>query len=204
VSVLGVLIAGGASTRFGAPKALAQIGGSRVIDRVNDALRHATHDCVAIINDEQIGTNVALDWRPDIVPGAGALGGILTALHWASERGDDAILAVGCDMPFLPPALLQSLVERWRAGDCDAVLPESRGPRGVEPLCAVYGRACLPAIERALQRDDRRMISFHDEVRIARVPLRDVARHGDPDVLFFNLNTPESRELAERIAAARP
>jgi molybdenum cofactor guanylyltransferase len=204
VSVLGVLIAGGASTRFGAPKALAQIGGRRVVDRAYDALRHAAHDCVAIINDEQIATHVALESRPDLVPGAGALGGIVTALHWAGERRADAIIAIGCDMPFVAPALLQSLVERWRAGGCDAVLPESNSRRGVEPLCAVYGQACLPAIERALQRDDRRMISFHDEVTIARLSLRDVARHGDPDVLFFNLNTPESRERAERIAAALP
>jgi molybdenum cofactor guanylyltransferase len=204
VKLLGAIVAGGASTRYGTPKALASVGGQRVVDRVHDALRTVTTTCVAIVNDASIAREIGLASRPDVVSGAGVLGGLLTALQWARERDDDAILAVGCDMPFLAPSLLAALRSRFERGGCDAVLPESRGPRGVEPLCAVYGPACLPAIEAALDRGDRRMIAFHRDVRVARIALDDVARHGNVDRLFFNINTPESRALAERMAQAAP
>ena len=46
------------------------------------------------------------------------------------------------------------------------------------------------------------MISFHDEVRVARVPIETVREYGDPETLFMNVNTPEELADAERIAKA--
>jgi molybdopterin-guanine dinucleotide biosynthesis protein A len=81
----------------------------------------------------------------------------------------------------------------------DAVLPESTGPRGVEPLCAYYGVACVGPIERAAARGDARMIAFHDEVRVHRLPLAEVRAYGEPEHLFANLNTPADLAALERL-----
>jgi molybdopterin-guanine dinucleotide biosynthesis protein A len=81
------------------------------------------------------------------------------------------------------------------------VVPESGSKRGVEPLCAWYGPACLDAIERRLDAGDRRVVSFFDDVRVARIAAEEVARFGDPARSFMNVNTPEDLELAERHAA---
>ena len=78
------------------------------------------------------------------------------------------------------------------------MLPESGGPRGMEPLCAVYGPACAPAIERRHAAGDHRAIAFHDDVRVGTLPLAHVALLGDPARLFFNVNTPEDLERAQR------
>jgi molybdopterin-guanine dinucleotide biosynthesis protein A len=67
----------------------------------------------------------------------------------------------------------------------------------VEPLCAVYGPACGPAIERQLARHDLRAIGFHADVKVGTLPLERVRGCGDPDVLFFNVNTPADLERAE-------
>lgn len=200
--VLGAVIAGGQSRRYGEPKALATVGGRRVIDRVTDVLYDVVEDIVLIANDQDIAAAVRLACRPDAIPGLGALGGILTALRWAGERGDHAILAVACDMPFLSAALLRLLVARAEQDDePDAVLPESTGPRGIEPLCAYYATTCLPPIERAVSDGDHRMIGFHDEVNVARIPLASVRGFGDPARIFLNINTREDRTAAERLVA---
>lgn len=199
--VLGVVIAGGLSSRFGSPKALAQVGGRRVVDRVITALREALGhvDIVCIANDATIAAKIGLPSRADLITGIGALGGLHAALLWARARDCRGILAAGCDMPFLEPALLRALLAR--APGADAVLPASEGPRGVEPLCAWYGTACIDAIEAAVQAGNTRMIGFHDAVRVVQLPLAEVSTFGDPARLFMNLNTPEDRDEAERLLA---
>ena len=81
--------------------------------------------------------------------------------------------------------------------DADVVVPESDSRRGIEPLCAFYGPACVAAIERRIASGDRRVIGFYDDVRVVRLPATAVAQFGDPALLFMNVNTPEERVLAE-------
>jgi molybdopterin-guanine dinucleotide biosynthesis protein A len=108
-------------------------------------------------------------------------------------------------MPFVTPALLRALVDGASAGAYDAFLPESSGRRGLEPLCAVYGPACGPAIARRLERGDLQAVSFHADVRVGILSLTDVRRLGEeggaggPDELFFNVNTPEDLARAEAL-----
>jgi molybdopterin-guanine dinucleotide biosynthesis protein A len=138
-------------------------------------------------------------WRPDlrtvpdVRPGCGSLGGIYTAV----ASGAGPVLCLAWDMPFVTPELLRALVEG--SVTSDAFLPESDGRRGVEPLCAVYGPACGPAIERQLARQDLRAIGFHADVKVGTLPLERVRAYGDPDVLFFNVNTPADLERAEAV-----
>jgi molybdopterin-guanine dinucleotide biosynthesis protein A len=197
--MLGVVSAGGASRRFGSHKALAQVGGQRVIDRVAGALAEVVGaaNVVAIMNDPALAAATALAHRPDALPDAGAIAGVHAALLWARERDDAGALVVGCDMPFVETALLRLIADG--AGDADAVLPESDGRRGVEPLCAYYSVSCIAAIEEAVARGDARMIGFHDAVTVLRIPRAEVAAVGDPARMFLNINTPADHATAERL-----
>jgi molybdopterin-guanine dinucleotide biosynthesis protein len=203
---LGAILAGGESRRYGAPKALATVAGSRIIDRVVDALGQVVPDLVLLANEPDLFADLGLPARPDVHPGLGALGGIHTGLIWAAEEGRPGILAVACDMPFPSPRLLARLREVAfddggdRAPRPDMAIPESRGRRGVEPLFAAYGVGCLPAIEAQLTRRDHRMVGFHDAVRVRRIPLAEVESLCDPERTFLNVNTPGERELAEELA----
>jgi molybdopterin-guanine dinucleotide biosynthesis protein A len=193
----GVILAGGAASRYGGlPKGLEQVGGRRIIDRVADALLDVTDDLLLVANDPAAGT-----WLPgvrvggDLVPNAGGLGGIHAALHHAASP----VLIVAWDMPFVPSGLLARL---RRLGDnADVAVPESGSRRGVEPLCAFYAPSCLPAIEQSLSGGDLRVVGFHAQVRVARLPAVDVAAFGNPDLLFMNVNTPDDLARAEAHAA---
>ena len=195
--VLGVILAGGENRRYGAHKAFAMLGDSRIIDLVVDAMRQAVDGVTIVANDLDRYGPLGLPLRSDSLPGMGALGGILTAVHWARDLGCRAALVAACDMPFLHPLLLRQLVAR---AEPDRVcFPESRGPRGVEPLCAAYGIDCARAIEAALRRGERTVVQALAGVGRRTVPLRVVARFGDPDLLFLNVNRPTDRARAEEL-----
>jgi molybdopterin-guanine dinucleotide biosynthesis protein A len=197
-AILGVVSAGGASTRYGSPKALADVGGVRTVDRVAAALRAALQhdDVVAIVNDPALAVNIGLPHRGDALSGIGALAGVHTALLWTAERQCRGALVLGCDMPLVEPHLLRQILSL--SDDADVVIPESTGPRGVEPLCAYYSTRCITAIEEAVAAGDRRMVGFHGAVRTLRIPLSTVRQYGDPDRIFLNLNTPADRDAADR------
>ena len=129
-------------------------------------------------------------------PGLGSLGGI----HAALVHAGGAVLAVAWDMPFVPTGLLAAL--RAAGEGADAAVPESGSRRGLEPLCAYYSAACVPAIERRLDEDDRRVVGFFEDVRVVRVEAGIVARFGDPSIIFMNVNTPDELGLAEEYASA--
>jgi len=170
------------------------------VERVRDALAEAVRDVVLVANEPALFADLHLPTRGDRTPGLGAIGGIETALRWAMEMGRPGALCVACDMPFVSPALLREIATRAGSGDADAVVPESGGRRGFEPLCAWYSAACLPAVERALASGDRSLAALVDAVRAERIPLADVRRFGEPDVIFLNVNTPDDHRRALRIA----
>jgi len=176
----------------------------RLVDRVADAVRSVTGEVVLIANDSEAFASVPLPVRSDAVPGAGALGGIYTALLWAAESGRAGALAVACDLAFPSAPLLGDVARIGLAGDADVVIPESSGPRGVEPLFAYYSVACLPEIEAAISRRDLELVGFSRALRVHRVPLDQVRSYGDPTRLFFNVNTREDRDVAERLATMTP
>jgi molybdopterin-guanine dinucleotide biosynthesis protein A len=194
----GAVLAGGAASRYGGvPKGLLSVGGARILDRVVDGVQAVTGALPLLIANAP----GASAWRPDLKtipdarPGFGSLGGIYTAVTAAPG----SVLCVAWDMPFVPDALLRALVDGARAGNCDAFLPESSGRCGLEPLCAVYGPACGPAIARRLETGDLKAISFHTDVRVGILSLAQVRGFGDPDELFFNVNTPDELERAEAL-----
>lgn len=200
MTVLGVVMAGGRNTRYGGLKAFAEVHDRRIVDRVIGALKSATDDIVVIANDTSAYASLGLPIRSDESADGAALAGLLTALHWSRERKCSGVLTAACDMPFLTGPLLQRLLTYGQERDADIVVPESGGRRGVEPLCAFYCNTCALPIERAIARNDLRMIGFYHEVRTIQLPLAEVQTFGDPEVLFMNVNTPEDLQKAQRIA----
>jgi molybdopterin-guanine dinucleotide biosynthesis protein A len=199
---LGAIIAGGASTRYGAPKAHATVGGRRIVDRVAAALRTVAADLIVSANDPDMFADLGLPVYPDDRVDGGPLAGIETALRRARDAGRPGILAVAVDLPFPSVPLLERLrADAFADSAPDAVVPESPGRRGIEPLFAAYRTSCLPAIEATLEAGDRRMIGFHDRVTVRRIPLAEVTRLCDPERAFLNVNTPADRERAEALAA---
>jgi molybdenum cofactor guanylyltransferase len=194
----GAIIAGGRATRFGGlAKGLERVGGSRIIDRVASALGEACDAVILVANDAAAatwipGTRVVADVRPN----SGALGGV----HAALTNAGGPVLVLPWDAPFVPGALLCAL---RAAGDVDGVhaaVAASGSRWGFEPLCAWYHPECRAAIERHLDAGDLRAGGWQDDINAVRV---DVSRWGNPDEIFFNVNSAADLAMANaRLAHA--
>lgn len=129
--LLGAILAGGQSRRFGSDKALALLDGKPLIEHVAAALG-AQVDALIVCGREW----GSLAWVPDR-PAAdmGPLGGINAAIRHAANHGFDAVVTSGCDLPGLPADLATRLGMRgdpayvgslpvlgfWPAGLADAL-----------------------------------------------------------------------------------
>jgi molybdenum cofactor guanylyltransferase len=105
VRILGAILCGGQSSRFGSDKAMALLQGRPLIEHVHAALSRQTDAVIAC--GRAYPSIDRVDDRP--VSGLGPLGGLNTALHAAAERGFDAVLSVPCDAPYLPGNLVEQL-----------------------------------------------------------------------------------------------
>lgn len=195
----GAILAGGGATRFGGrPKGLEVVDGRRVLDRAADALRPASDALLLVANATDAASWLpGVPVRPDVRPGLGSLGGLHAAL---AHAGGTDVLVLPWDMPFVPPGLMAALRATGESLDVDAVLAEGDGPGGIEPLCAWYAAPALAAVARLLDRGERRVRELAQELRVARLPRAEVARHGDPAMMFLNVNTPAELARARALA----
>lgn len=195
------MLAGGASRRLaGASKGLELVGNRRIIDRVASALMSVTPELLLVANDPE-----ASRWLPgvavlsDMHPGVGGLAGVEAAL----SRGRDA-LVVAWDMPFVSGAMLQALLDASRAHGAEVAVPESDGPTEFEPFCAFYSAGVLPSLSAFIAGGGGAARDFLRRLpRVHRMPLAEVERFGDPQRLFFSVNTPEDLEHARALAATQ-
>src|SRR5215218_6911552 len=146
-TMLGAILAGGASRRFGSPKALATVGGRTIVERVRDALAEAVGRVVLIENEPAVFAGLGIDARPDLHPGAGPVAGIEAALRWAEEEGRPGALVAACDMPFLDPHALRLFVDLAGSAGASADAVAVGAQEGASPpLCAYFSVRCLAIV----------------------------------------------------------
>jgi molybdenum cofactor guanylyltransferase len=193
----GIILAGGLNTRHGGRnKALMNIGGHRIIDRLYELMRPLFKDLILVTNDS--GGYLDLDLRivTDIFGERSSLTGMHAGLTFA--RCTHAFL-IACDTPFAKKEMIELLLSETKP-EIDVVIPETRNGR--EPLFAVYSRKCLPHIEKSLKQRNFKIQHFFNDVRVHFIG-EDKLRSRDPDLVsFFNVNSPDRIGEAERMAAA--
>lgn len=181
---------------MGADKATLDFGGMPLIERVWSRVAPLS-ERVVVVGGEARLDHRGVETIPDRYPGAGAIGGVATALAYAVSRsGPDAwLLCVACDMPFLEPRLLAHLAGLM-AG-FDVVVP--RGRLGYEPLCALYRATCLEPLEREIGKGNLRIFDVFRAVRTKEVPEDDL-RPMDPQLRsFVNVNRPDELKQAQSL-----
>lgn len=133
--LLGAILAGGRSTRFGSDKAAATLGNKPLLEHVRDALAPQV-DAVVVC-----GRELADSPAPDLGP----LGGLCAALGHAEAQGFDAVLTAGCDVLPVPDELATLL------GSGPAVIAG-------QPLFGLWPASLAGALlDRLTTQDDRSM-----------------------------------------------
>jgi molybdopterin-guanine dinucleotide biosynthesis protein A len=169
----------------GLTKAFLTLRGRTFIERILDTLAPLVDSVILATNEPERYRHLGVRVAADPEEGRGPLMGIWAGLQASAA---DACFVAAADAPLLQPALVRELMARAR--DWDVVVPVWHGE--FEPLCAVYSRRCLPAIERCL--DKGRIISFFPLVRVCGVPESEAAAADPAGLSFVNVNTPEDLE----------
>jgi molybdenum cofactor guanylyltransferase len=173
---------------MGADKAFLQLNGTMLIDLAMKRLKPM--DCDIFIVGPREKFNAFGRVIEDRYADSGPLGGI----HRALERSDTewcVIMAV--DTPLLPTSLYERILAVAREKNVEAVI--SKTPEGYQPLCAVYRKSLLKAVEDALKAGERKV----DKVVMSRPhAIFDCEKEGFGSELFLNVNTPEDLASAQK------
>ncbi len=187
----GYVLAGGHSSRMNHDKALLPFGGRPLVLGIAERVLRVCGR-VSLVGSRAKYLDLGLAVVEDIFPDQGPLGGMHAAL---TDSRAPFSLIVGCDMPYVSTEFMESLVEIARTAGANAVVPESEVFE-LEPLCAVYSRACLPLIEDALQNGQRKISRFLERLRLRRVTREEWQPYDRDGKLFCNLNTFEEYQKA--------
>lgn len=187
-----MVLAGGGARRLGQDKARLMVDGQSLAGL---AARRLEAVCSRVVIADA-GKGVLAGWPsvPD-GPGRGPAAGILGA---AGADPESPFLVLGCDLPRISVELLRHLLELGAEG-WDWVVPRHR--QRLEPLCSFYGRRALDTLARQVRNGQLALHALADApLRTRFVETSELAQLGDPDHLFFNLNTPQDlqRFLSER------
>jgi molybdenum cofactor guanylyltransferase len=195
-NVVGVVIAGGRSVRFGGEKAVAMLAG---VPLLTWATRRLQASCRAVAVNARPGTQAAelaagqghdvlhdLPGDPD-----GPLSGVKAGLAWASSQGASLLAVSPCDVPSLPADLFPRLLDA-ALGAGGVAMAET--DEGRQPLCSIWPVTALPALAAALTGGAHpptwRMLEELGAVRV---------RFESPQ-LFANVNTrADLATIAERL-----
>jgi molybdopterin-guanine dinucleotide biosynthesis protein A len=184
-AVVGVVLAGGRSVRFGGEKAVALLDGKSLLAWAVARLRSVCTNVGANVRPgteaEAVARALGLPMLYDEAGDAtGPLAGVKVGLMWAEEQGARTLAVSPCDAPLLPDDLYVRLLERAEGG---AAMAETRDGR--QPLCALWPVAALPIVRAALadgahpptwqllERLGARKVFFDDPEAFANINTRD-------------------------------
>lgn len=204
----GFVQAGGGSTRFGADKALARLGGKTMVQRTAELLAGVCEDVTIVA---RAGKYADAPWPKlnDHWPGQGPLGGILTVLLQANQLVSPAgaramehgprlfCLILGCDLPFLTREFLVFLREKASATQAQVVVPASAN--GLEPLCACWSLQAASGVQAAFDSGVRKVTEAMKRLPMEVLDESAWKRFDTEGRLFWNMNTQQDYEEARRI-----
>ena len=190
--VTAFILAGGKSTRMGVDKAFVEYDGLTLLARALDLARSVMPDVRIVGSHEKFASFAPV--VEDVFRDRGPLGGIHAALR-SSPTELNLMLAV--DMPFVPAAFLQYLVQEARRVPASTVVVAREDGRW-QPLCGIYRRGFADAAETALLAGRNRIDLLFDASTTRAIEGEELRRGGFSSTIFRNLNTPEELEAQRR------
>lgn len=181
-STAAVVLAGGASERFGSDKTQYVVDGRSLLDRVVDAVAPLVDELLVVGPWAPAGRRHVLE--PERYEGP--LAGLAFGLRQVAAP---SVLVLAADHPSVEPALVQLLLGRLAGGAADAVVPQRNGRP--EPLVAAYRTTvAADAAERLLATGVRRLTALVEALDVLLLP-EDGWRTADPDGRsFHDIDTP--------------
>lgn len=193
-NISGVILAGGANTRFGGKmKPKMNVCGQTIIARMTVTLKEIFSELILVTNSpEEFSSYTEYKIVPDLFIRKGPLGGIHAAMKASSFP---SIFVFAGDMPLLDKNLITRQIDEYKKVMPDILVPSSG--EYIEPLHSIYSNSLLHSIEDYLSGNNKFAVrDFFNTVNVAFMPTREEEKNA-----FLNINTPSDILYVEEIIA---
>ena len=180
---IGLLLAGGASSRMKADKALLKIGSQSLLSHAHATLSNTALDTVMVSGEKHGGI-------PDIIPMKGPLSGIHSSLHSGNVNRGDRLLVLPVDIPFMRVQTLNTLVTHSRRTQQSCYYVQS-----YLPACFVVSECFEHYINRIFETTQ----TYSVRSLLEAVNAHALERFDTSD--FFNVNQPQDWETVNKSLA---
>ena len=192
-NILGVVLAGGKSQRFGEDKCQVKLGDKLLIDYILSEIIDAFKEVLLISNNKikYINSN-KISLVEDTKMGLGPLGGILTAMKWIKEnnRSYKWISTFPSDTPFFKKQILNNFLEEIKNYEGKLFFINSNDTR--HNIFGLWSIDLLESLEKDLDNGERKVEMWANKIGVKSINMK--FENKDP---FFNINTKEDLIKAE-------
>ncbi len=192
----GIILTGGQSRRMATDKYLLPFFHSTLIEHLVVELKKSVEKVILITNEPE-----KIDFLPeqkykDIFSVSCALSGLHAGLVHSTYEFN---FVLACDLPLFDAGITDLFMEQLEAKTLAVV---SQTDRGVESLCGIYSKRCIPLIETMFEENNYALNELLPKLSARIIPSARIESHTHPDV-FFNMNTPEEYQEALRLFSRR-
>ena len=192
-NILGAVLAGGKSQRFGEDKSQVKLNGKFLIDYILSEIIDEFKE-ILIVSNNQIKfknyENISLinDFKKD----QGPLGGVLSAMKWAKEKNNKYkwISTFPVDTPFFKKEILQKFLSEINSEESKLFFIKSNNTR--HNIFGIWSIDLMKKLEHDLNEGQRKVEVWANSVGVKVINMEFINK--DP---FFNINTKEDLEKAK-------
>ena len=193
--ILGVVLAGGKSQRFGEDKTQVKLNNKILIDYILSEIIDQFKEILIISNNQiKFKHSTKISIIKDIIEGLGPLGGILTAMKWIKNNKKDYkwISTFPSDTPFFTKNELKIFYEKINIKKNKLFFIKNKNTR--HNIFGLWSMDLLDKLESDIQKGERKVELWADSVDVKIINID--YKEKDP---FFNINTKEDLEKAYKI-----
>ena len=192
-NILGVVLAGGKSQRFGEDKCQVKLGDKLLIDYILSEIIDEFKEVLLISNNKiKYNNSNKISLVEDTKRGLGPLGGILTAMKWIKEnnRSYKWISTFPSDTPFFKKKILNNFLEEIKDYEGKLFFINSNDTR--HNIFGLWSIDLLDRLEKDLDNGERKVEMWANKIGVKSINMK--FENEDP---FFNINTKEDLIKAE-------
>ena len=192
-NILGVVLAGGKSERFGEDKSQVKLGGKLLVDYILSEIIEEFSEILVVsnslINFKHSKKILVIE---DIKKNLGPLGGVFTAMKWAKDNNKDYkwISTFPADTPFYKRSILQKFLQEIKFDESKLFFVKSNNTR--HNIFGLWSVDLMDKLEEDLKKGERKVEVWANSVGVKIINIEFLNK--DP---FFNINTKEDLEKAK-------
>ena len=194
-NILGTVLAGGKSQRFGEDKSQVRLEGTLLIDYILSEIKDEFKEILIVSNNKiHFKNSEKISMIADFEKGQGPLGGVLSAMKWVKQNNKDYkwISTFPADTPFFRREILQNFFKEIKIEESRLFFIKSNNTR--HNIFGLWSIDLLGELEEDLKKGDRKVELWANKVGVKVIDIEFI--NEDP---FFNINTKEDFEEALRI-----